>query len=314
MSEQTALRVLLIEDDDEDAAIFCRYAERLREHEIAMVRVAGEEEGWRRLLGERFDIIFLDLNLTGGSTGIDVLKRLRRDGIDIPVIVVTGTGDEVKAVESMKGGAYDYVLKERLNSDLLERAIRHARKRHSLEQERVSMVEKLAELSVTDELTGLANRRLLEARLQEETARSQRTGRPFVLLMIDLDHFKRVNDRYGHQKGDEVLRECAAALRGNVRKTDFVGRYGGEEFCVLLPETPLAGARVAAEKLRQAAKALPEPVPTVSIGVACWQPRNTADEIIERADQALYEAKKAGRDRVVVYGNGRPGIVSTSCN
>ena len=303
MSEVRELRVLLVEDDAEDAAIFRRYAAQTSDYAVSLVCVAEEEEAKRRLAEEPFDLIFLDLHLRGGTDGMGFLRSLRQAGVDVPVIVVTGAGDEVKAVEAMKSGAYDYLVKDLLTADLLELAIRNAQEKRQQEQERTRTLEKLEELSVTDELTSLANRRRLTEKLEEEVRRSARTGHLFALLMIDLDHFKEVNDRHGHQTGDEVLKECARALRGNVRRTDFVARYGGEEFCVGLPETAPAGARRVAEKLRKAVKDLPNPVPTISIGVAFWEPGSSANDILHRAAEGLYRATEAGRNRVEVYSN-----------
>jgi len=295
------IRALLVEDDVEDAGIFRRYITKMRNQEVAVVHVDNEEKTWLCLSKKQFDLIFLDLNLGGGGSGIDILKRLHKDNVDIPVVVVTSSGDEVKAVEAMKAGAYDYLAKDNLTADLLERTIRHVRKRHSLEQERAKMIQQLAKLSTIDELTGLANRRELTRKLHEEVKRSARTGRPFALLMLDLDHFKQVNDKYGHQTGDKVLKQCGATLRKNLRGTDFAARYGGEEFCVLLPETDLQGAYILAEKFRQAVKSLPDPVPTVSIGVAFWKPKSSTKKIVSWSDKALYKAKETGRDCVVVY-------------
>lgn len=301
MSEVQNIRALLVEDDDEDADIFGRYAAEMTEYAVTLVRAAGEEEAKRCLAGERFDLIFLDLSLGRGRNGLDLLKELHKHQGDVPVIVVTGKGDELKAVRAMKSGAYDYLVKDLLTADLLELAIQNAQRRQRREQELARMVEKLAELSVTDELTSVANRRHLTQKLEEEVARSSRTGHLFALLMIDLDHFKEVNDKHGHQTGDEVLKQCAAALQQTARATDFVGRYGGEEFCVVLPETAPSGARRVAEKLREAVKALPDPVPTISVGVAFWEPRSSVADLLRRADAALYKAKEAGRDRVEVY-------------
>ena len=302
MSETENIRVLLVEDDEEDAAIFGRYADHLMEYELALARAATAQEARERFAGDGFDFVFVDLNLEGAATGIDLLKDLDDNGLEAPAVVVTGSGDEAKAVEAMKAGAYDYIVKDALDADLLERTIRNVRKRHVLEQERKRMVAELAELSVTDELTGVGNRRHLDRKLEEEVRRSERTGQVFALMMIDLDHFKQVNDEYGHQTGDEVLQQCAAALQKVARDTDFVARFGGEEFCVLLPHTPPRGGGRAAERAREAIKELPDPVPTISVGVAYWEPRVSAEEIVRRADEGLYRAKESGRNRVVVYG------------
>ena len=302
MTEGQTIRVLLVEDDEEDVAIFRRNAGRLRGGIVTVVHAADMEAGLAHLVNEQFSLVFADLNLGGRGSGIDLLKRIYADRVDVPVVVVTGSGDELKAVEAMKAGAYDYIVKDNLTADLLERTMRNVLKRHSLERERANMVEKLAQLSVTDELTDLANRRDLTRKLDEEVKRSTRTGRPLALLMMDLDHFKEVNDRHGHQTGDDVLVCCAAVLRLGLRETDFLARYGGEEFCALLPETDLREARIVAERLRRAVEALPESAPTISIGLAHWEPDVSPEEVIGRSDKALYRAKETGRNRIVVYG------------
>ena len=299
MNDREEIRALLIEDDEEDTAIFGRYIGQVRSYAVTVLRAETEEEAERTLAGEVFDVIFLDLNLGGRRSGLDFLRRLNDEGVDAPIVIVTGSGDEEKAVRAMKYGASDYLVKDSLSPELLERSIRSVREKHALQQEMGRMVRKLADVSVTDELTSIANRRHLMERLREEVDRSARTGHTFALIMIDLDHFKGVNDLHGHQVGDDVLKRFASALRENFRSTDLVGRYGGEEFCVLLPYTPLADARRVAEKLRAVAKTLPEPMPTVSVGVACWEPQSTVESILHRADEALYRAKEGGRDRVV---------------
>lgn len=304
MSDEEALRALVVEDDPDDVAIFRRYAEQLREYRLNLIHAATGEEVAKRFAPTAFDIVFIDLQLGGATGGIDLIEHLARQGWEVPAVVVTGTGDENKAVEAMKAGAYDYLVKDSLNRDLLERTVRNVRRRHLLEQEREEMMCRLEELSVTDELTSLANRRRFDERLQEEVERCARTGSVFALLMMDLDHFKQVNDQHGHQTGDEVLQKCARALEEHIRRTDFPARYGGEEFCVILPETSLQGALVAAEKLRKAVEDLRSPVPTVSIGVGCWEPDLSADELLHCADEALYAAKDSGRNAVVVLGEG----------
>ena len=163
----------------------------------------------------------------------------------------------------------------------------------------------LERLATTDGLTGLANRRRLFERLEQEMYRARRYGTALSLVMFDIDHFKRVNDRWGHAAGDQVLREIARETHQLLRKTDRAGRYGGEEFVVLLPETDLAEAILTAHRLHQQISETvitPElgvPVSvTISAGVATLAPAESGEALIHRADQALYRAKQGGRDRV----------------
>jgi len=165
-------------------------------------------------------------------------------------------------------------------------------------------MEKLRVQARIDGLTGIANRRHLEKRLSEEFGRHRRYGTPLALVMFDIDHFKRVNDVHGHPAGDEVIRAVAARASGQVRTCDVLGRYGGEEFAVLLPETDLAGARVAGEKMRALVAAAPIPYKdvrldvTVSVGVAQVNAGCLSHEdLIRAADAALYRAKNSGRNR-----------------
>jgi diguanylate cyclase (GGDEF)-like protein len=162
--------------------------------------------------------------------------------------------------------------------------------------------DELERLSTTDTLTGLSNRRHLMNFLAQEIERAKRAGRPFSILMLDVDHFKKYNDTHGHQAGDEVLARIGAVLRNSIRPYDCAARYGGEEFLVMLSGTSLDPAKESAERIRkqiQAEKFDAEPV-TISIGVAEYPSHgDTAKAVIGQADAALYEAKRAGRDRVV---------------
>jgi diguanylate cyclase len=156
-----------------------------------------------------------------------------------------------------------------------------------------------------DPVTGLPNRKAVEERLSVEFSRWQRFHEPLSLLIWDIDHFKSINDRFGHQAGDKTLRIVGQTLRAGIREVDFVGRYGGEEFVMLLPGTHLEGACKVAEKLRVAVKSCGvnsrgKPVLiTISCGLSCARPGDTQESLFERADKALYQAKQAGRDRVV---------------
>jgi diguanylate cyclase (GGDEF)-like protein len=160
---------------------------------------------------------------------------------------------------------------------------------------------KLEKLSITDRLTGLYNRLKLDAVLESEVARAPRSGQPFSVILIDIDHFKQVNDQHGHQTGDQVLVAVAEILRTGTRAIDFVGRWGGEEFLIVCPHTDTAGAIRLAETLRQTIQDHRFPVvtqKTASFGVASFRQDDTVKEIVARADTALYAAKAAGRNKV----------------
>lgn len=168
------------------------------------------------------------------------------------------------------------------------------RKLHKLNRE-------LERLSVTDKLTGLANRQKIDQELDSEFLRCIRFGQPFSIILLDIDDFKAVNDTHGHQVGDQVLVEIAKLLQTHIRKTDFVGRWGGEEFMVICTQTDLSGAIKLAEHLRKLIEACPLPVvahKTSSFGVAAYQSGDHANTLVSRADGALYEAKHRGRNRV----------------
>ena len=161
-------------------------------------------------------------------------------------------------------------------------------------------------LSTTDPLTGLSNRRSFGVAAANEVGKAARYHRPLSLVMIDIDHFKRVNDTFGHAAGDEILVAVAGACRRGARTVDHVARLGGEEFCLLLPETASAGAEILAERLRASIAGLRlvydgrELVVTASFGIAEWREGDDFDGLLRRADDALYAAKGQGRDRVVV--------------
>jgi diguanylate cyclase (GGDEF)-like protein len=174
-------------------------------------------------------------------------------------------------------------------------------------QARTAQAE-LRRLASTDELTGVANRRWFTSMARRELERCRRYGHPLALLMIDVDHFKRVNDNYGHAVGDEVLKTFARVLEGSLRSVDLLGRMGGEEFAVVLPETNPTAAANTAERLRAAVEALAFPLEdgtalclTASVGIGVASPEGeTLDSLLARADEGLYAAKRGGRNRVIV--------------
>jgi len=201
---------------------------------------------------------------------------------------------------------YDIAELERLNDAMLDLNRDSAVVQHTLAQSNVSLTQRqgqLVEESLTDALTGVGNRRKLEQSLAIEVSRVRRGAGSLSVIMADIDHFKRVNDVYGHGAGDKVLAHLGALLKSTTRPTDIVARFGGEEFFVLMPHTSLAQAALKAEQLRAALAAqiiepLTEPV-TSSFGVAELSPEEEGQSLLGRVDAALYQAKETGRNRVV---------------
>jgi diguanylate cyclase (GGDEF)-like protein/PAS domain S-box-containing protein len=188
--------------------------------------------------------------------------------------------------------------------------------------EEMRLLEELRRLAAYDPLTGLANRGHLEQRLQEAQSAAQRHKRPAALLMFDLDHFKKVNDTYGHAVGDRMLQAFARVLRHNLRPTDFIARYGGEEFIAILPDTSLDTAVKVAERVRQAWAQTQIPLDesgkilsgTVSIGVAPLEPDAPLDESLSRVDEAMYRAKREGRNQVALPPTGNKRLEEGACS
>ena len=240
--------------------------------------------------------------------GIEFLHEFRDNPHlrDIPVVMITGEDDKDLLYRALEAGATDFLRKPVEPVELIARVRNMLRLRtRQLELSRAN--QKLAVMATTDDLTKLANRRYILQTLAHECERSRRYSRPFSLAMIDVDHFKRVNDTYGHDVGDEVLRTLSTVLVRVFRNVDCVGRLGGEEFAVCLPETDLCGAKRACDRLQIELVTAPvevngEPVSiTASIGLASFdRDTGTPESLLKRADELLYEAKRNGRNRIEV--------------
>lgn len=245
-------------------------------------------------------------------------RELRAGRLDTPMPVVRSPREVQELSQALAEMTASLVSHEReleaANRELEQRvADRTAELTRVTESLRLANV-RLERLAHRDPLTGLPNRRSLTETLHAEVRRHRRSGQALTLALADVDHFKRVNDTHGHATGDAVLRAVAEALVKGCRVTDLVGRFGGEEFLLLLPETDLAGARVACEKLRARVQALSGPVPvTMSFGVVSpAQYFSTMEEALNAADQALYRAKAEGRNRVCVYDGTLPQAAPAS--
>ena len=298
--EPSRPRVLVAEDSRSQRAYFADLlrTEGLEVHEAQDGRVALD---LCRII--RPDLLILDLGLPRLS-GEEVLARLRADRKigTTPVVVLTADEREATVSAVLDAGATDFLAKPVRPAELLARVRRVLREHASLDR----LVERnrvLAEAAEIDALTGLPNRRASAEALSAASALAREAGRPLAVAIVDVDHFKSVNDRYGHAAGDQVLCAIAGRLSDHVRTMDLVGRWGGEEFIAVLPDAGPDVAAVAAEALRDAgavqAVELGEDLVTVtvSVGWACGSGA-APEQLVELADVALYEAKANGRNCV----------------
>jgi len=228
---------------------------------------------------------------------------------NLPILALIDPDDKRRAIKALDIGVND-VLARPIDHEELAARVRTQIKRKRYTDMLRSNLDQSLEAAVTDALTGLHNRRYMVGQLDALVARAVRDGRPVSALLLDIDHFKKINDSFGHDCGDEVLREFAVRLASNVRAVDLPCRYGGEEFVVVMPETALADAERIAERIRMHVSGSPFRVAggkevlsvTISIGVACTGgPGDTPDLLLKRADEALYEAKATGRNRVIAH-------------
>ena len=241
--------------------------------------------------------------------GFRVIARMRsgEPTRHLPILAVVEPDDRARAVRALELGAHDIIARPIDDEELVARARTLMRRKRYMDALRTRLDQSL-ELAITDQLTGLYNRRFVMAQLVPLVQRAQCGGEAVSVMTIDIDHFKRCNDTFGHDVGDRVLQEFAVRLGSNVRPSDFACRMGGEEFVVIMPRTSGDIACLAAERLRRSicgapfnAPGLPHPLDvTVSIGVACSSGADdSADALLKRADEGLYEAKRAGRNRVI---------------
>ena len=300
------ITLLSIEDSDHD---FGRLEEILKhQSQVNLLRVKSIREASEMLKTHPIELVFLDHILPDG-TAFDFLRILDEEKKQLPVVVVTGQGNEKLASQIIQAGAYDYINKGNLNLSSVTRMVKNALEKFQLKQEMQKAIDKLAEMATRDELTSLSNRRRLNETLEWEMSRLIKYGNDLTCLMIDLDHFKQINDNFGHDFGDQVLKEFALTLQKLVQSVDMIFRYGGEEFVVLLPKTDLYGGVQVAENIRAYFEKKSYQyegqsiVITVSIGVAAGihHRLKKGKILLSLAEKALYTAKAKGCNQVHVY-------------
>jgi len=291
--------LVLLVDDSMDVHRLVKA--RLRSEPYDIISAIGSDEGLISAAQNKPTLILLDLDMPG-CDGFETLRRLKGDAklSNIAVIIVSGIENSADKVTAFDLGAVDYVCKP-IDFGELRARIRSALRTQQL-------LNLLATRAEVDGLTGLGNRQQFNRRWEQEIACFERYGTPLSVILCDLDHFKRINDSFGHPAGDEVLQGFSKVIAQSVRTTDVACRYGGEEFVVIMPHTAPADALIVAERIRTALAGVtfprhPEHRVTVSIGIAGLSgllPGMTKERWVEHADKALYAAKHSGRNRVVI--------------
>jgi two-component system, cell cycle response regulator len=296
-------KILLVEDDAELAGAM----KILLETNGFDTALAADGEQALALAKDHVpDLILMDVMIPK-INGYDVVKHLKQNSAlkHIPVIFVTAKDETQSKVEGLQVGGHDYITKPFDREELFARIYAALRAKGENDDLR-AVNQQLAEMSITDPLTGLYNRRYLMERFHEEMERARRYQFPIACLMVDVDNFKTINDRFGHAVGDYVLEQVAVAMKNSNRVVDILTRYGGDEFFIILPQTEQGGAYTVAERLRAAVeesrliRSQPQERVTLSIGVAAFPGGQTgkAADLLKSADEALYRAKQNGKNQV----------------
>lgn len=293
-AHQEPFRILIVEDEPISAAFCSRILEA---QGMEVVTVTDPLKAMQPLVELRPDLVLMDLHMPGCS-GEELASVIRQEDafVGLPIVYLSAERNREHQLAALNLGAEDFVTKPVSPSHLV-----------SIVTTRVLRGRQLRSLMERDRLTGLLNYASLKEHLRREIGRAERSHAPLTYAMIDLDHFKQVNDAHGHPAGDSVLVNLARLLQRRLRRTDIIGRYGGEEFAVILPETSLEEARGVMEDLRQSFQDLPHLLDgeavhlTFSCGLAAAEDFSHPMMLIRAADAALYEAKGAGRNRVVCH-------------
>lgn len=303
---------ILIADDDGPSRDLVEIVLRQDGHEA--VRVSDGIEAWAALQQPDAPRVAILDWMMPGMDGLEVVRRVRELPADPPpyLIMLTARDEKADTVAALNAGANDYVSKP-FNVGELRARVAVGCRLVEMQEALVESRRELSRLAAHDPLTGLLNRRAILERLDEEISRTTRHADGLAVAMCDIDHFKQVNDRHGHQTGDDLLRGLAQILSRSVREYDHVGRFGGEEFLLVMPLKAGADPAAVCERIRRAVAEATFPTRTgslrvtVSIGVVARAGGQTVDELLTAADTALYRAKNEGRDRVVCrqLGGGR---------
>ncbi|CCU78892.1 hypothetical protein HSACCH_00968 [Halanaerobium saccharolyticum subsp. saccharolyticum DSM 6643] len=325
------INILIVDDDQDIQRLLENYLKKL---EVEKINFTDTAEKTYKLLNINnlksdpvVDLIILDIVL-GAENGIDICRKVKTNPVyqEIPIIMITAQKESEYLKDAFEAGAMDYIKKPvkkiefmvRINSAIKLRKETKARIEREKELLELSkklkkMNQKLEKMALVDGLTNISNRRLFDKTIKKELKRAKRENDPLSLIMIDIDNFKAYNDTYGHQQGDQCLKEVASVLTENTKRAaDFAARYGGEEFAVILPDTAKKGAVKIAEDIRKEImeleleheNSITADCVTVSLGVSSICTDQEIDQqlvnsFIDKSDQALYQAKENGKNQVV---------------
>ena len=301
------ITILYIEDDRSSFITLKKMLERQGLSNVQQAKTI--KEGKTLLKKNPYDLLFIDYLLPDGD-GFDILGYIQEKEIKLPIVMITGQGDEQIASKAIRHGAYDYLTKSTIDQSSLFYCVTNAIEKFRLNREIALAMQKMAEMAIKDELTGLYNRRYFNDALENEIARAGRYNNNFTLCMIDIDHFKKLNDQYGHETGDFVLTKIGSFLLKFMRKNDLSCRYRGEEFAIILPHTDIKNAQILCERFRKKIENhkfksdSKELRITVSIGVTVFNSSSPVDmkKLVSQAASALYQAKNDGRNMTAKFG------------
>jgi diguanylate cyclase (GGDEF)-like protein len=303
--EQRLIKVLVCDDNPTDRELVCTRLQQITGREIVVLETWHTKETQDALRKGKIDLVLVDSQMPG-KPGTEWLAEVSKRQL-APIIMLARSETQEIATQAFPEEALGCLLKSSLSLDKLNRIINVTLDKWIRLQQAKADREKLERLTTCDPLTGLPNRQTILAKLRELVNLANRYREDFSLILMDVDHFRKVNDRYGYFTGDEVLEKIAALIRSNIRNTDIVARYGGEEFIIVLPNTNFSSSWVAAERLRTTIEkaefkdsARDVFSVTVSQGLVGWERNDNADSLIPRAVEALRKAKEKGRNRVQI--------------
>ena len=304
IKDTTGASVLIVDDDQGQSH---QISDKL---ESIGMRVAVEEhakDAVKRTEAEEFDLIIVSSELTSDD-GLHLCNHFRSQEKTkaTPLLIIIADDNMDLLVKGLDMGINDYLVNPIDSNELVARANIQIRRKRYQDALKETRQENLS-MAITDKLTKVYNRHYLDKHLNRLVVSSLEKRKPLALMMIDIDHFKSVNDTHGHLAGDQVLQQMPKRILQSVRATDMVARFGGEEFAIILPDTTLSQAAEVAERIRKRVDQIEFDIPnnklhcTISIGVSMIMPGDTPEKLIGRADKALYHVKSTGRNKVAVF-------------